>query len=114
MPRGDRTGPFGQGPMSGRRAGFCGGARVSGYTGPGTGQGFGPGSGGRGRGWRHQFRATGMPGWARLSGASTQQDIGPVVGKDVLKNQAKELQQQMDSINARLEALESTEDEESK
>jgi len=80
MPAGDRTGPMGQGPMTGRAAGFCAGFGVPGYAnrpgiggflsrfnpfglfgrgaaavagfgrGRGRGRGFGRG-GGRGRRW---------------------------------------------------------------
>ena len=45
MPRGDKTGPRGQGPMTGRALGFC-----AGYDSPGFTKGFGGGMG-RGRGW---------------------------------------------------------------
>lgn len=31
MPRGDRTGPAGQGPLTGRGAGFCAGFSVPGF-----------------------------------------------------------------------------------
>jgi len=34
MPAGDRTGPLGQGPMTGRGAGFCAGFGVGGYANP--------------------------------------------------------------------------------
>ena len=48
MPRGDRTGPAGQGPMTGRRAGRCAGNDVpqygNGLFGMGFGRGFGFGS----------------------------------------------------------------------
>jgi hypothetical protein len=40
MPLGDRTGPVGMGPMTGRAAGFCAGYPVPGYRNPG---GFGAG-----------------------------------------------------------------------
>jgi len=54
MPWGDRTGPWGRGPRTGRQAGFCAGYPVPGYMnddvpGFGRGQGFGRGYG-RGRG----------------------------------------------------------------
>lgn len=39
MPGGDRTGPMGMGPMTGRRAGFC--ARNTGYDGGFRGRGDG-------------------------------------------------------------------------
>ncbi|RUM87793.1 MAG: hypothetical protein DSZ24_05335 [Thermodesulfatator sp.] len=59
MPRGDRTGPWGWGPRSGRGLGFCGGFGRPGFMVPGPGRGFG--RGGRGCG----FFLTGLPGWAR-------------------------------------------------
>ena len=51
MPRGDRTGPMGQGPMTGRGAGSCGGFGRPGYADPFVGRGFGMGWRGGGRGW---------------------------------------------------------------
>jgi len=62
MPRGDRTGPRGLGPMTGRAAGYCAGYPVPGYMNPipgygggfgrGWGRGYGRGfGGGFGRGW---------------------------------------------------------------
>jgi len=37
MPRGDRTGPAGMGPMTGRAAGYCAGYGVPGYLNPAAG-----------------------------------------------------------------------------
>ena len=62
MPGGDRTGPLGQGPMTGRAAGFCAGNQEPGYASPGfgrrsfrgRGRGFGRGFWGRGRGFWSQ------------------------------------------------------------
>ena len=53
MPWGDRTGPRGFGPMTGRGAGYCAGDSVPGYMNPeqGYGRGFGYG---RGRGWGYR------------------------------------------------------------
>ncbi len=69
MPYGDRTGPVGAGPMTGRRMGYCAGfdrpGNMSFGRGFGFGMGRGGGFGGRGRGWRNQYWATGLPGWAR-------------------------------------------------
>lgn len=64
MPRGDRTGPAGFGPMSGRALGYCAGYDTPGYT-KGPGIGFGRRWGrdigyGRGLAWRR--------GWGRGSG----------------------------------------------
>ena len=49
MPRGDRTGPAGFGPMTGRAAGFCAGYPLPGYMNP-TGAGAQAGVYGYGRG----------------------------------------------------------------
>lgn len=46
MPGQDRTGPLGQGPLTGRGLGLCGGGRGIGFR-----RGFGRGCG-RGFGWR--------------------------------------------------------------
>jgi hypothetical protein len=72
MPAGDRTGPLGQGPGTGRGAGYCGGYDRPGYMNatPARGQwGWGRGTDDfwsrGGRGWRHRFWATGLTGWMR-------------------------------------------------
>ncbi|HSW60870.1 MAG TPA: DUF5320 family protein [bacterium] len=56
MPRGDKTGPNGQGMMTGRKKGYCAGHNVEGTVnglGGGLGGGFGRGFGrGLGRGKR--------------------------------------------------------------
>ena len=73
MPGGDRTGPMGAGPMTGRGDGICAGCDVPGYMNPAIGRGFGGGRDrgfgrgfrGGGQGRRHRYYATGLPGWAR-------------------------------------------------
>lgn len=56
MPRGDRSGPYGAGPLTGRAAGYCAGYTAPGYMNPrrGYARGFG-------RGWRRGFGR----GWGR-------------------------------------------------
>ena len=49
MPGGDKTGPMGQGPMTGRKLGICGGFNRTGFMGDFFGGGFGRG---RGMGFR--------------------------------------------------------------
>ena len=64
MPAGDRTGPWGLGPMTGRAAGYCAGYPVPGYMNPIPGYGLGFGFG---RGWGRGFgfgRGFGR-GWGR-------------------------------------------------
>ncbi len=63
MPRGDRTGPAGFGPMTGRAAGFCAGYSVPGYMNPIPGR-AGVGSG---RGRRNWYYATGLTGRQRAA-----------------------------------------------
>ena len=113
MPGGDRTGPLGQGPMTGRGAGYCAGYGMPGFMNPVPGRGFGMGFGrgrgfgGGGRGWRHWFYATGRPGWTRFaeSAAPLQQD-NPELEKQALKNQVEALQSELDFIKKRLEEME--------
>ena len=63
MPGGDRTGPEGRGPKTGRGAGYCAGSDEPGFTDPdqrrGAGFGFGFGFG-RGRGGGRGGRGRGM------------------------------------------------------
>lgn len=113
MPGGDRTGPMGQGPMTGRGAGYCAGTGAGGYANAGFGRRFagyrcGFGQGG-GRGWRHRFYATGMPGWVR-AGYGVAPMSAPFTKEqevDLLKAQSSELQQELEQINQRLSELES-------
>ena len=56
MPGGDKTGPMGEGPLTGRRMGNCTGADNTGFFGRGAGRrnfggGMGRGNFGRGRGF---------------------------------------------------------------
>ncbi len=111
MPGGNGTGPQGMGPMTGRAMGYCTGNSMPGYTNSGVGYngcGFGRGrgrgmGGGAGRGFRNQFFATGLPGWARFGGAGA---AGPVDEKQLLSNQADALRSQLDGIQNRLTQLE--------
>ncbi len=103
MPRGDRTGPGGMGPMTGRAAGFCAGFSVpgfansaSGYGGFGLGRGFGRGLG---RGRRFGAVANQYVGGAVFD-ASPQQEL------DGLKNQATYLEGTLNEIKNRIEELE--------
>ena len=111
MPRGDRSGPMGMGPMTGRAAGYCAGYDVPGYAGPAPGRGFGMGWGG---GWRrrHWRYATGLPGWARF-GRAPAWGYGPYVEPvtreqevESLKAQAEWLKEQLDAISRCLTELE--------
>ncbi len=70
MPGGDRSGPQGAGPRTGRAAGYCSGYNQPGFSNPISCRGYwgqeaGGGWSGRGRGWRHRYWATGLTGWMR-------------------------------------------------
>lgn len=122
MPYGDGTGPGGMGPMTGRAAGYCAGFPVPGFQNPMPGRGaFGRGGGrGGGRGWRNMYYATGLPGWMRAGvGYPVQSEgvfpnarypytpeITPQQEAEMLKNQAQAIQENLNSINERLEELE--------
>jgi len=121
MPWGDRTGPWGLGPMTGRGAGYCAGYPVPGYANPYLpGWGARGGGWGRGRGHRWWYRATGVPGWARYgyygypsygggyaSSAPMPWGQAPTREQEAefLKSQQDALQQQLDEIKAALDEL---------
>ncbi len=114
MPRGDKTGPAGAGPMTGRAAGRCAGnatpelgnlalgggrglgrgrGRAADGCGRGLGRGMGRAVGDFGRGFRNQFLAT-------AAGSAPEADE-----KQVLTNQTKVLQAQIDAIQKRITEL---------
>jgi len=106
MPGGDRTGPVGMGPMTGRGMGYCTGYPTPGYTSPAGGRGFW--GRGRGGGWgrRNWYYATGLPFWARAAqgfffGAPTAEQE-----REALRQQSQQLQESLDAIQRRIEDLE--------
>ena len=122
MPGGDRTGPMGLGPMTGRAAGYCAGYGVPGYMnfGPGRGgrggRGMGRGGYGYGRGgWRSRFWATGPPVWSHFGAApwgawgAPPVVAGPATSQqevDLLKQQAQFFEQSLGDIRKRIDELE--------
>lgn len=107
MPGFDRTGPLGQGPMTGGRRGRCVSDadlpevnRGAGYgRGMGRGRGAGVGPGGRGR--RNQYYATGLTGWQRAE----MDAAGLQPSRDA---RLERLEQQLDEALARLAHVEGT------
>ncbi|MBM4094847.1 MAG: hypothetical protein FJ276_36370 [Planctomycetes bacterium] len=113
MPGGDRTGPMGMGPMTGRGAGYCAGAVAPGDANRMPGGGFvGRGRGG-GRGWRHRFYATGVPGWARQevqgSDTATTADAPAAMSRqqelELLKQQAQQAADALEHLRQRINDL---------
>ena len=108
MPGGDRTGPSGRGPLTGRRMGSCTGYPASNFMtfgqgyGRGRGMGFGRGfSRGMGFGRFFGWRPRGYRGfWDSPSQSFTQED--EVI---YLENQAKEVEEELSNIKSRLDEL---------
>lgn len=123
MPGGDRTGPAGMGPMTGRAAGFCTGNNVPGFANPVAGRGFGFGRGfGMGRGMGFGFRG-GRGGWGRGYGRAaygpypydaavaynTPYAVQPTPDQeaDMLKEQANYFEDALEGIKKRIAELKS-------
>jgi len=116
MPFGDQTGPLGQGPMTGRGAGYCAGYDRSGYANSisGRGIGFRQGWFGRGRGRRNWYRATGLAGWQRArmgypawGGWGYYPPVQPTVKeeKEMIREEMNAMKEQMKVLDDRLEEL---------
>jgi len=121
MPRGDKTGPWGQGPMTGRRAGYCAGYDRPGYANPafgygrGFGRGFGRGMGrGFGRGWGRGYGR----GWGYYDPAFREPDPyydprtvpvyrepSPEDEKSYLEELVKDLEAELDNVKTRIKEL---------
>lgn len=113
MPSGDRTGPMGQGPMTGRSLGFC-----TGYDTPGYAKGMGRGMGrgfrfGRQRGWRFgwrrhadnpDFQPDSQPDFFHHHPVSKEEEIS------MLKYQSEYLKRYQRDIDKRLDELEKKSD----
>lgn len=110
MPRGNRTGPAGWGPMTGRGVGYCAGYDAPGYVHqePGYGRrrgGWGAGTGwrgGAGRGWRYAPRWADAPDWYGPYGPP----MSEAQETELLRNQADALKRELEAISKRLDELE--------
>jgi len=101
MPYGDRTGPLGQGPRTGRGLGFCEGYGAPGRFFGGRG-GFHRGRGGYGPrafgGWRPRW---GLQGWP-YEGA-----IEPFEDVELLEKEANSMERASKSMRSRIEQIKS-------
>ena len=102
MPGGDRTGPRGEGPRTGRNLGFCAGYSVPGHmNAPGRGCGFG-------RGWRHRrFWRRDYP-YPEVPPPTVAPPVEwyPRDEKAYLEEMMGQLEDQLKQIKARLKELE--------
>ena len=95
MPRGDRTGRMGFGPMSGRGLGYCAGYGVPGYMNRPRGFGMGMGRGyGYGLGYGREF----LP--------PHYYNPQPVEERELLQRHKDALEEELKSISERLALLE--------
>ena len=111
MPRGDRTGPWGAGPMTGRAAGYCAGYPVPGYMNPPVGYGRGWRHG-HGRGWgRGRFvypvPAVVQPVYSPVAQSQTpEQEVEALESyQKSLEAEKADLEQEMGGVTARIEEL---------
>ncbi|MCK4859463.1 MAG: DUF5320 domain-containing protein [Candidatus Omnitrophica bacterium] len=103
MPGGNGTGPTGRGPMTGRAAGYCAGYPAPGYANfiPRRGLRFGYGRGlSRGPGFGRGF------GWYGADYPDAP-NLAPQQEADMLKEQAKAMQEEIKAVNQRITELES-------
>ncbi|NLG65202.1 MAG: DUF5320 domain-containing protein [Actinobacteria bacterium] len=114
MPRGDRTGPQGMGPLTGRGMGLCAGYAVPGYAHENPGA-WGAGRDWGGRGRRNRFSATGLTGWQRAERGmrawggedpAEQRPLGRRAQIARLRAQAAQLEQQLGALRDAMECLE--------
>lgn len=103
MPRGDRTGPRGEGPRTGRQMGFCVGNEHPGYVyrnmnqGPGFGRQFrGRFGGGRGPGF----------GFMHSQGRFQHSVSWDVSEKTLVENEIRILKDQLSALENRLSEFE--------
>jgi len=106
MPRGDRSGPNGFGPRTGRGLGYCSGYSTPGYLtdiGMGWGRGYGGGRGyGRGRGFGLGWNAYPPVNYPPIYPAPVSYDEEAYTKN--LENQVKYLEDSLKAIKEQLEA----------
>ena len=103
MPRGNKRGPEGAGPMTGRGMGYCAGYDVPGYANHGPEAGFGRGMGrrnarGHGQGYRRRYFHPDTA-WDELAPTKEEEF-------NALKTKADRLQRTLDEVNKRIRDLE--------
>lgn len=116
MPGGDRTGPAGAGPMTGRAAGYCAGYPVPVYMNPFGRRGFFRQGRGRGYGRRNWFYNN--PPIAPCAGFVPYYYGAPQAAPDtaeelqMLKTQAEDLKNTLQQIDERINHLQQNANEE--
>lgn len=103
MPRGDRRGPNGMGPMTGRAAGFCNGSSTPGFADNGAVGGYGQGRGaGRGPGGGFHGAAYGRGMGRGFQTAYTAPVYSKEAEKGYIENEVTILKNQLKALEGRL------------
>ena len=101
MPGGDRRGPMGEGPRTGRALGYCSGYNSPGYT-KGRGMGLG-----RGMAYRHGGRGRGFGrGYSRDYYADEVYDDYAAEEKAYLEDTIVQLEDELAAMKKRISELE--------
>ena len=113
MPQGDRRGPIGNGPKTGRGLGFCNGHETAGFVtmerggrgvGYGRGRGFGNQHGYGGRG-SDSYRSDNYRSDNYRMGRYTQSDFVDVTEKTLIENEINTLKDQLTALEERLKNI---------
>lgn len=112
MPGGDKTGPAGKGPMTGRGSGDCAGFDRLENSGVSAARGFATGAGRAGwfrrafgrHGRRNQYFAIRRLGWMRADADGDR--ITPSTDKEALRQRLHALESECASINKQLDEME--------
>jgi len=101
MPGGDKTGPMGQGPRTGRGAGYCAGFNAPGYANPlpRRGMGFGRGFRGRGFGLRRMDFSPVEPVYREPVELSKEEKI------KILEADRKDIEAELEEIKKEIEEI---------
>ena len=109
MPRGDRTGPQGMGPMTGRGMGYCAGYNTPGFANPAGagfgrgmawGRGRGPLGGGRGMAW-----GRGGGGWGGYGYRAAPPAYPPAFPPSTPEDEQTYLETELEGLKAYMETI---------
>jgi hypothetical protein len=105
MPGGDRTGPKGAGPMTGRGAGYCGGFPEAGFSNPYPGRGGARRFGWRGRSWRSRSGrgGYGWQGYGYRPPVIEDRLIALKAHEEWLNREMEAIRQEIDDLEKRVE-----------
>lgn len=106
MPAGDRSGPEGYGPMTGRGAGYCTGNNAPGFT-TGFSRGRGAGSAGP------FYRGNNGYGAGSYYQAPYQREFTPEMEIQMLRHESGHLENDLQSVKQRIAELENIQTEKS-